>query len=118
MSLGKIRSHEEIRRSLQRLTRPDAPYIKRPQDLSLRDVANWFGVDRKLVYLHKDGRPLNDFWQKAYSDFFHLWDNGMLRIEFDLRGKKILVRCKPVVPPKKKLKPYIEFEDMSLRLDT
>lgn len=110
-------SREEIIRRLIRMR--GEKYVQRPDEITRRDVARWFGVDFRLIRSHQDQRePINDFWQIAYTQFFALIDAGLIEIRFDGR-KKVLVRlAKPKAPVKKTVRPYIDFTKMSLEFDT
>ena len=107
---------EEIVRRLVRMTGPK--FVKRPNDVTRYDVARWFDVEGRFIRWHSSGeRPINDFWQVAYSQFFALVDAGLIEIRY-VDGKKTLVRvAKPSKPPKKTLRPYIDFNKMTLGMD-
>ena len=110
---------DEIVRRLVRMT--GDPYVQRPNDITKNDVANWFGVEVRLVRMHMNGlREINNFWQVAYSQFFEMMDEGVLQIRFDGRKKQLVKVERPAgtPPPKKKLRPFVDFSTMRLGLDT
>lgn len=112
----KLMSIEEIKRRLVRMT--GEPYVRRPNEITRVDVAKWFGIDKRYVRMHCDDE-INDFWQYAYSVFFEMMDKGLIEIQFDKHGKKMLVRvATPAAPPKKKLRPFVDLATMTLRLDS
>lgn len=94
-------------------------HVKRPNEITKNDVAKWFGIDERLVRAHRDDPPgINDFWQYCYSMFFELMDAGLIEIRFNEAGKKTLVRvAKAASVKKKELRPFIDFENMSLGFD-
>lgn len=108
---------DEIMRRLARMK--GEPFVKRPQEITIRDVANWLDIHPRLVQWHASGeRPVSDALQVAYSLFFHLVDAGCIKIDFDRRGSKTLTRIPPPkVAPEKKTKPYVDLRTMTLGFD-
>lgn len=90
--------------------------------ITIRDLARWFGVQRRRIRLHTEGvESISDMWQVMYSQVFHLIDSGELelRVEVDSNDKrvrrKVLVRVpKPVTPPKRPVRPHVDLSDMTL----
>lgn len=112
----KLLTREEIQRRFVRMT--GVAHVKRPTEITRADVAKWFGVDVRLIRMHGDEpEVINDFWQYAYSVFFELMDAGLIELRYE-NGKKVLVRvARPGAPVKKKLRPFVNFSDMSLGFD-
>lgn len=113
----KLLARDEIQRRLVRMTGPR--YLKRPDQITRFDLARHFGVDERYLRFHMTGKEeINDFWQVAYSQVFGLIDSGEMVLRYNELGKKTLVRVpKPATPVKKTLRPYIDFENMSLGFD-
>lgn len=114
----KILTKDEIVRRLNRLR--GEKYLSRPTEITLYDVSKWFGITIREVNSHATRyREINDAFQIAYSQFFHLVEGGELVIEYDKSTKKkTLVRVPaPAEPPKRKLMPAIDFASMRLKLD-
>lgn len=93
-------------------------HMRRPTEVTLRDVAKWMGLSRGCVRGHAAGAfPVNEAHQISYSALFALLDAGCLQIE--MKGQvKSLVRVEPPKdPPKKPLRAYIDFPTMRLKAD-
>jgi len=109
-------ARDEIIRRLIRMK--GERYVQRPNDITMYDLARWFGVDERLIRSHRGGRePINDFWQVAYTQVFALIDAGLIEIRYDGRKKTLVRLAKPKAPVKKTPKPYINFGKMSLEFD-
>ena len=123
MEIDKIplMSRDEILRRLSRMT--GEPHRRRDNEITRKDMARWIGVDEREIRNHvaRDyPRPISDSWQIIYSRFFYLVDTGCLviRIQPVTRRKELVLVPKPEVPPKKPLRPRIEFGDRpSLQLE-
>lgn len=100
-----------------------APFIVRMNEITVLDMARWFGVKRERIDLHtKRKEDISDTWQLCYSHFFHLIDTGQLQLrvvveEGDRRlRRKVLVRVpKPETPPKRPTRPCVDLPTMTLR---
>lgn len=84
----------------------------------LTDVAKWFGVHYDLMRHMESGRvPINDKWQVELSQFFYLWDMGIISIDVDMKNRhKKWVRC-PAPTPCHKPMPRVDFAATKLRFD-
>lgn len=100
------------------------PFVNRPTEITVLDMAKWFGVKRERIDLHtRKKEPISDTWQLCYSHFFHLVDTGQLALNVVVdpndgrKKRKELIRVpKPEVLPKRPIRPHIDFaEGMSLK---
>lgn len=112
----KLMSREEIQRRLTRMK--GERNVSRPEEVTRYDVARWFGIDARLVRMHNTGKePINDFWQVNYTQLFALIDAGLIEIRWDGRKKTLVRLAKPKAPVKKTVRPFINFQKMTLEFD-
>ncbi len=85
----------------------------------LTDIANWFGCHYDLIRHMESGRvPITEKWQVQLSQFFYLWDMGLIVLEVDTKNrhkkwKRTIaqpVPCKPAMP-------RVDFAAAKLRFD-
>lgn len=103
---------ETILRRIGHLRKP--PNVRVMNEVTIRDMARWIGVKRETVKLHTTGKePISDSWQIIYSRFFHMLDEGRLKIvivgEGRFRKKELVLVPKPDAPTKRPIRPHIEF---------
>lgn len=113
----RLLTRDEILRRLARLR--GAPFVRRPKEITRRDMANWMNVELKQIQMHQSGKmAISDSWQLIYSQFFALIDAGALVLDPDSK-KKTLIRVTPAARPAPRLLPHIEFagDRPRLRLD-
>jgi hypothetical protein len=115
----RLLTREEILRRLRRLH--GDKYRRRPNEITRHDVARWIGITMSLISQQESGIVLiSDNMQMLYSKFFGLMDAGRIVIERDEDGRK--KRLVQVAEPQKKnekrsLRPFIDFNDGSLKFD-
>lgn len=87
--------------------------------LKLTDVAKWFGVDYKVIMHMESGViPINDKWQVQLSQFFYLFDMGLIVLDVDMvKRTKTWRRATPVAPACKVARPRIDFTANKLTFD-
>lgn len=106
---------DEIVRRLKRMT--GEKHVRRPDEITRVQVAQWLGVDMRLLRMHCAGVVINDTWQIVYSQFFDLLDRGCLKLVREGRSKRLERVPPPPVPPKKKLMPHVDFVSGELKFD-
>lgn len=80
-------------------------------ELVLKDIERWTELSYNMLYRIAKGKdPVSDRTQIILTQFYHLLDTGILRLE--VHGKhKHLVRAAPGAPPpvREKREPRVEF---------
>src|SRR5258708_22428494 len=87
--------------------------------LKLPDIANWFGLDYKLIKHMENGKiEINDKWQVQLSQFFYLFDMGLIELVVDMeKRQKSWRRSTPSAAACKVAMPRIDFAANKLRFD-
>lgn len=85
--------------------------------VTLVDISKWFGVHYDLIRHMEDGRiAITDEWQVKLSQFFYLFDMGLIVLKVKGRSKT-WERATPVEPPCKPPMPRVDFLTTSLTFD-
>ncbi len=107
-----------LRRRMTRLVHKGQPGPFRPT-LTLGDISKWFCVEYALIRQMESGQiHINDKWQVQLSQFFYLFDMGLIELKVDMaKRRKTLARATPSEPPCKVAMPRVDFLATKLKFD-
>lgn len=100
-----------LRRRMTRLVHKGNHGAPFRQSVTLVDIANWFTVDYTTIRDYENGKKeITDDWQMKLSQFFYLFDMGLIAIKVDMkRRRKTWERATPSAPPCKEPRPRVDF---------
>lgn len=108
-----------LRRRLSRLVQHTQRYggAYRPT-VTLVDISKWFNVTYDLIRHMEDGRkPINDQWQVQLSQFFYLYDMGIIVLKVKGRNKTWARALPGEAAPCKAPMPRVDFSATKLKFD-
>lgn len=116
MNSLRIMPRDEIRRRLAAMH--GVPHVTRRDEVTRIDVAKWLGISFQAVRCHESGFwPITEGMQIAYSQFFALLDAGCLKFDPTTKKKTLIRVAPPAQPPKKVVRPHVDFSLLKLRFD-